>query len=100
MDTWKIKNKITAGEIHYGIGDWVIVFRRKSNGYPRQLTDGTTYVVIRLWGESVEVIDEGKYLSDTSVTGYRLTGYKVHKSFLIQMDIFREMKIDELLKGL
>lgn len=100
MDIWKLKDTIMSGGISPTIGDRVIVFRRKGNGYPRQLTDGTTYVVIRLWGESVEVIDEGKYLSDTSVTGYRLTGYKVHKSFLIQKDIFREMKIDELLKGL
>ena len=83
-----------SGDITYTIGDRVIVFRRKGNGYPRQLIDGTTYVVIWQWGESVEVIEEGKYL------GSRSNGYKVHKSFLIQKDIFREMKIDELLKGL
>lgn len=94
MDTWKLKDTIMSGSISYVIGDRVIVFRRKCNGYPRQLIDGTTYVVIRLWGESVEVLEEGKDL------GGRVNGYKVHKSFLIQKDIFREMKIDELLKGL
>jgi hypothetical protein len=94
MDTWKLKDTIMSGGISYVIGDRVIVFRRKGNGYPRQLIDGTTYVVIRLWGESVEVLEEGKDL------GGRPNGYKVHKSFLIQKDIFREMKIDELLKGL
>jgi hypothetical protein len=94
MDTWKLKDKIMSGDITYTIGDRVIVFRRKGNGYPRQLIDGTTYVVIWLCGERVEVIEEGKYL------GSRSNGYKVHKSFLIQKDIFREMKIDELLKGL
>lgn len=94
MDTWKIKDTIMSGGISPVIGDRVIVFRRKGNGYPRQLIDGTTYVVIRLWGESVEVLEEGKDL------GGRVNGYKVHKSFLIQKDIFREMKIDELLKGL
>ena len=94
MDTWKIKDTIMSGSISYVIGDRVIVFRRKGNGYPRQLIDGTTYVVIRRWGESVEVLEEGKDL------GGRPNGYKVHKSFLIQKDIFREMKIDELLKGL
>ena len=94
MDTWKLKDTIMSGGISYVIGDRVIVFRRKGNGYPRQLIDGTTYVVIRLWGESVEVLEEAKDL------GGRPNGYKVHKSFLIQKDIFREMKIDELLKGL
>ena len=94
MDIWKLKDTIMSGAIACTIGDRVIVFRRKGNGYPRQLIDGTTYVVIRLWGESVEVLEEGKDL------GGRVNGYKVHKSFLIQKDIFREMKIDELLKGL
>lgn len=94
MDTWKIKDTIMSGGISFVIGDRVIVFRRKGNGYPRQLTDGNTYVVIRLWGDSVEVLEEGKDLVG------RPNGYKVHKSFLIQKDIFREIKIDELLKGL
>jgi hypothetical protein len=94
MDTWKLKDTIMSGGIAYTIGDRVIVFRRKGNGYPRQLKDGTTYVVIRLWGESVEVLEEGKDL------GSRPNGYKVHKSFLIQKDTYREIKIDELLKGL
>jgi hypothetical protein len=94
MYTWKLKDTIMSGSISYVIGDRVIVFRRKGNGYPRKLIDGTTYVVIRLWGDSVEVLEEGKDL------GGRVNGYKVHKSFLIQKDIFREMKIDELLKGL
>lgn len=94
MDTWKLKDTIMSGGISYVIGDRVVLFRRKGNGYPRQLIDGTTYVVIRRWGESVEVLEESKDL------GGRPNGYKVHKSFLIQKDIFREMKIDELLKGL
>ena len=97
MDTWKIKRKITEGEIYYNVGDYVTVFRRKGNGYPRKLIDGVTYVVIRLWGESVEVLDEGKYLSDRS-NNYRSTGYKVHKSFIIQKDTLRELRLEELFK--
>lgn len=102
MDTWKLKDTIMSGSISYMIGDRVIVFRRKGNGYPRQLIDGTTYVVIRRWGESVEVLEEGKDPGSVNHfhLGGRQNGYKVHKSFLIQKDIFREMKIDELLKGL
>jgi hypothetical protein len=36
MDTWKLKDTIMSGGISYTIGDRVIVFRRKGNGYPRQ----------------------------------------------------------------
>ena len=88
MDTWKIKNKITAGEIHYGIGDCVTVFRRKANGYPRHLNDGVAYYVIRIWGDSVEVSEDRN--------GTR--GYKVHKSFIIQMDTLRDLRLEELFK--
>lgn len=88
MDTWKIKRKITEGEIRYGLGDCVIVFRRKANGYPKKLKDGVMYYVTSLWGESMKVHEDPNARD----------GYKVHKSFIIQKDTLRELRLEELFK--
>lgn len=92
MDTWKIKRKITDGEIYYNVGDCVTVFRRKANGYPRQLKDGVTYYVTSIWGDSMKVHED----PNARDKGYE--GYKVHKSFIIQKDTLRELRLEELFK--
>lgn len=92
MDTRKVKDAIANGEVHYNEGDVVIVYRRKANGYPRHLKDSQPYVVVYLWGESVEVVEMGHINNDN---GRKL---KVHTSFIIHQQWIRDKVLEDLLK--
>ena len=40
MDTWKLKDLIRQGVVEYKIGDIVVLFRKKSGGYPKHIIEG------------------------------------------------------------
>lgn len=89
-----VKNKIwhKDNSISFNKGDMVIVFRRKSNGHPKRLLDGKKYLVVDVINEDV-VLEIESYAS--SLTKER---YKVHKSYLITVDVSRDILISEFLK--
>ena len=94
MDTWKLKDMIKNGTINYKKGDVVVVFRRKANGYPKNLIDGQDYVVISFGDEDrLELLNLKDYQSKVNTKCI-----KVHKSFIIPKTILRDIKIDEILK--
>lgn len=72
-------------------GDKVVVFRRKKNGHPKYLKDGVVYGVKGINGDDVIISSDGLYGSKID--------YKIHKSYLIDIQFIRDELIDELLKG-
>jgi hypothetical protein len=82
MERTRIWNK---DNVNFEVGCLVLVFRRKKNGHPKTLTDGVGYFVRQINGEDL-------VLSDTN----RLI--KVHRSYMIPIEVIRGSLIDELLK--
>jgi hypothetical protein len=83
MEKTKVWNK---DNVTFNIGDRVLVFRRKNNGHPRFLKDGTVYVIADKNGDDLLIDANGRYKSINRV--------KVHKSYMIPIEFVR----DELIK--
>ncbi len=94
MNTWILTDKIKRGIIGFQIGDEVICFHRKGNGHPRAIKDSTTYIVknIDLDGH----ITVAEHSSDG--VGF-LQPIRVHKTYMIQKNILRDIKLNEILKN-
>ena len=87
-----IKDKIRRGEITFGIGDEVVVYTRKSNGHPRSLKDGVSYII-----RSIDMdghITVAQHSSDG--VGF-LQSTRVHKMYMIKLSDLREFKLNSIL---
>lgn len=93
MGNWIIKNKIISGEIPFKTGDKVILFRRKGKkGYPKLIKDNDEYIV-------TGVVNDFLVISKHSLDGIGfLTPYRIHKTYMIQKSLMRDIKIDEILR--
>lgn len=93
MDSWVIKNKIKSGEIPFKTGDKVILFRRKGKkGYPKRIKDNDEYIV-------TGVVNDFLVIAKHSLDGIGfLTSYRIHKTYMIQKSLMRDIKIDEILR--
>lgn len=83
---WKLKDQIKNGTIEYEVGEKVIVFRRKSNGYPKVLKDDIEYPVFKVDGDSLWIT-----LLPSSV------GIRINKCFLISRSKLRDFKINSII---
>lgn len=85
MEKTKIWHKDHVSNLQ--TGDRVVVFRRKKNGYPKCLKDGIVYKVKYVNGD------------DVIIALYRSTvDYKIHKSYLIDIQFVRDELIAKLLE--
>ncbi len=91
MNNFVIREMIRSGSITYKVGDKVILFRRKGNGYPKGISDGEIYIVRRVENESIEV---AKHSTDR--IGF-LQSIKVHKSYMIPIYLYRDIKINSII---
>lgn len=83
----KIKYLIKDGTVKYNIGDEVIVYRRKRNGYPKFLKDNVVYII-------ADILPDGRLrLSD----GNFYLKHKVHKKYVINKSLLRDIKLDYIL---
>lgn len=87
-EIWKIKDEIKNNKITFNIGDEVILYNKKSNGYPKGLIIGESYLV-----ENVKEIDK---IIISSKNGY-IQSRKVCNKYFINKQILRNIKIDQLL---
>ena len=88
---WLISDLIEKGLIIYFKGEKVVLFRRKSNGYPRGIKDGVEYTVRGIYGEGIEVA-----LNSSDGVGW-LPSIKVHRSYMIPKYALRDINLKKLL---
>lgn len=83
---WRIIDGIKSGKITYSAGDKVMVFRRKSNGYPRFLEDKILYTVKSVHNHNtLELYVKG------------LLDVKVCKFYVINISKLRDFKINSII---
>jgi hypothetical protein len=82
-----IDDLIRSGSVSYNIGDEVIVYRRKANGYPKFLKDDVVYNI-------VDILTDGHvYLKESG----KNSSLKVHKKYVINKSVLRDIKINQIL---
>ena len=92
MNTWVLTDKIKRGLIEFQEGDEVICFHRKGNGHPRAIKDSTTYIV-----KSID-LDGHMTVAQHSSDGVGfLQHIRVHKMYMIQKNILRDIKLNSIL---
>jgi hypothetical protein len=87
--TW-IKDGISRNNIEFFVGQKVVVFRRKLNGYPKGLKDGILYHISKIENDCLVV-----YQSKSNQVSKE---YKVHRTYLIPIEYLRNEIINDLLK--
>lgn len=88
---WIICDMIEKGLITYIRGEKVILFRRKSNGYPKSIKDGVEYTITGIYGEGIHVA-----LNSTDGIDL-LQQIKVHRSYMIPKYALRDINLRKLL---
>lgn len=82
-----IDDLIRSGSVTYNIGNEVIVYRRKKNGYPKFLKDDIFYII-------TDILTDGHlYLRESNKNSPK----KVHKKYVINKSILRDIKLDYIL---
>jgi hypothetical protein len=82
---------IEKGLVSYVKGEKVVLFRRKSNGYPRGIKDDVEYTIRGIYGEGIEVA-----LNSSDGKGW-LQSIKVHKTYMIPKYALRDINLNLLL---
>jgi hypothetical protein len=82
---------IEKGLVRYVKGEKVVLFRRKSNGYPKGIKDGVEYTIRGIYGEGIEVA-----LNSSDGVGW-LQSIKVHKTYMIPKYALRDINLNILL---
>jgi len=90
---WRISDMIEKGLVSYVKGDKVVLFRRKSNGYPKGIKNGVEYTIKGIYGEGIEVA-----LKSTDGKGW-LQSIKVHRSYMIPKYALRDINLEKLLNS-
>lgn len=85
-----IKDGIERKNIKFSVGQQVLCFRRKKSGYPKSLEDGVRYRI-------KEIINDSLVLTH-SENPYNQKDFKVHRTYLIPIEVVRDEIINELLK--
>lgn len=88
MNNWKIEDSIKRGIIDYQVGDEVVIFKRKKNGHPRSIKDDTTYIIKK--------IDYDGHLHVIPKNFNIVHATRVHKMYMIQLSILREIKLNSI----
>lgn len=90
---WKIKDMIKRGQLQYNVGDEVVVYCRKSNGYPKALKDDITYYIKQILSDGHLIVSN----TNNPKIGYEYSTIKVHKKYVIDKSILREVKLNSIL---
>ena len=88
---WKITDMIKKGMITYQVDSEVILFRKKSNGYPSGIKEDVDYTIKRVEGEAIYVA-----LHSSDGVGW-LQPIKVHRTYMIPKYALREANLNRLL---
>jgi len=92
VNTWVIKDKIKRGMMVFEEGDEVICFHRKSNGHPKAIKDGITYVIRHIDSDGHIIV--AQHSSDG--VGF-LQSIRVHKMYMMSKSALRDIKINSIL---
>lgn len=95
MNTWVLKDRIKNGTICFEEGDEVVLFWRKGNGYPRLLKENEVYIVKKLESDHLYVVDK-KYDYQFTKFGNEMLVIRVHKTYMIPIQILRDIKLNSL----
>ena len=87
MINWLIENLIKKGEISFELNEEVVLFKRKKNGYPNNISDDLVYIVDEIEGDYLFI-----YEKDSK------NMYKIHKTYMINKETLRDIKINHILK--
>jgi hypothetical protein len=90
MNTWVIKDKIKNGTISFEIGDEVVIFWRKGNGYPSLINDDKVYRVDNIENEIL-------YVRERNEKSFKKMPIRVHKTYMVPLYVIREIKLNSLL---
>ena len=89
MEKTKLWHKDNVGKFRKG--DRVVVFRRKKNGHPKCLKGGIVYTIKGIKGEDV-------IISSDVLSNFK-QDYKIHKSYLIDIQFIRDEIISKIIEG-
>jgi len=92
MNTWILIDKIKRGLIEFKEGDEVICFHRKGNGHPRAIKESITYIVKSIDSDGHMMV--AQHSSDD--VGFLQT-IRVHKMYMIQKNVLRDIKLNSIL---
>lgn len=93
LDDWVIKDRIKKGLIQYNIGDEVVIYKRKESGHPRSIKNGITYVIRHIDSDGHIIV--AQHSSDG--VGF-LQSIRVHKMYMMNKSVLRDIKINSILK--
>ena len=88
---WKITDMIKKGMITYQVDSEVILFRKKSNGYPAGIKEDVEYTIKKVEGEAIYVA-----IHSSDGVGW-LQFIKVHRNYMIPKYALREVNLNRLL---
>lgn len=92
MNEWILNDKIKKGLIEYNINDEVVILKRKSNGHPRSIKDGVTYIVRGIDSDGHILV------AQHSLDGIGfLQSIRVHKMYMINRNVLRDIKLNTIL---
>lgn len=89
---WIVNDRIKRKIIIYSVGDDVVLIKRKSSGYPAAILDNIVYNV-RVVGDDYIMVST----HSNNGVGW-LSPIKVHKTYMVQPCVLRDIKIDGILK--
>lgn len=90
---WKITDMIKKGMINYQVDSEVVLFRKKSNGYPAGIKEYVEYTIKRVEGEAIYVA-----IHSSDGIGW-LQPIKVHRSYMIPKYTLRDINLKKLLNS-
>jgi hypothetical protein len=91
------RNRITFLE-----GDRVVLFRRKANGHPRALEENVIYRIVKFDVDNLILVKDevfGTFDNSSFISSSEYKEIKVHRSYVIPMNINRASLIDKILMG-
>lgn len=88
---WLIADMIKKGMIAYQVNDEVVLFRRKSNGYPTSIKNDIVYTIKQVEVDAIYVA-----LHSSDGVGW-LQPIKVHRTYMIPKYALREANLNRLL---
>ena len=91
MNEWVLKDMIKRGTVPYNVGDEVVILKRKSNGHPRAIKDGVSYIVRGIDSDGHLIVAQ----HSTNGIGF-LTSIRVHKMYVINKSVLRDIKLNSL----
>lgn len=97
---WEIHNNIRFGLIEYHIGDTVMLFWKRGDGYPKYLRIGDIGEVKKVELNHLIVDFKGTYGNWINSTNFTNTQVKIAKKYMINKQVIRDLKINEILNDI